>query len=91
MNFYVMDQRQGDAPDRAAGWSPTLEGDFHVPNRFGVVTFAGPTPDVVGAAEPAPGAPVIEPTVRLPAARAAALQEAMARRQLGATPPRPRN
>ena len=33
MNLYVMDtMRSGQ---RSAGWSPTLERDFHVPARFG--------------------------------------------------------
>src|SRR5690606_41651647 len=39
MNFYVMDQRPAGQPQRSAGWSPTHEGDFHVPARFGQVTF----------------------------------------------------
>src|SRR5690606_30545696 len=42
MNLYVMDQRPGDGADRAAAWSAPMTGDFHVPNRFGAVTFAGP-------------------------------------------------
>lgn len=36
INFYVMDARRGGA-QRAVSWSPTLEGDFHVPARFGRV------------------------------------------------------
>ncbi len=47
-NFYVMDIRR-DGGQRSCGWSPTLVGDFHVPNRFGRVTFA---PAPVAAAEP---------------------------------------
>lgn len=39
VNFYVMDARPEGQAQRAAGWSPTHEGDFHVPNRFGRVTF----------------------------------------------------
>ncbi|MCA9583272.1 MAG: carbohydrate-binding family 9-like protein, partial [Myxococcales bacterium] len=38
-NFYVMDAREGGM--RAAGWSPPLVGDFHVPKRFGVLRFRG--------------------------------------------------
>ncbi|MFK7992015.1 MAG: carbohydrate-binding family 9-like protein [Sandaracinaceae bacterium] len=50
MNFYVMDQHSAEEnDDRAAGWSPTLEGDFHVPARFGNVTFAGPAREVAAA------------------------------------------
>ena len=37
LNFYVMDSRaQGQ---RAAGWSPPLVPDFHVPSRFGTLNF----------------------------------------------------
>lgn len=37
-NFFVMDTvRQGG--QRAVGWSPPLEGDFHVLDRFGTVVF----------------------------------------------------
>lgn len=54
MNFYVMDtMRQGQ---RSAGWSPTLERDFHVPARFGRVTFApAPVAEAPTAAAPAAG------------------------------------
>lgn len=49
MNFYVMDtMREGQ---RSAGWSPTLERDFHVPARFGRVTFA-PAPVAEASANP---------------------------------------
>ncbi|UJR81016.1 carbohydrate-binding family 9-like protein [Sandaracinus amylolyticus] len=48
MNFYVMDTTRSGS--RSSGWSPTLERDFHVPARFGRVTFA---PAPVAAAEPA--------------------------------------
>lgn len=41
MNFYVMDARQRG--QRASGWSPPRVGDFHVPDRFGRVTFVAPT------------------------------------------------
>jgi len=37
INLYVMDAREKG--QRAAGWSPPLVGDFHIPERFGVVTF----------------------------------------------------
>jgi len=40
MNLYVMDKMATGA--RAAGWSAPLEGDFHVPARFGRVTFEAP-------------------------------------------------
>lgn len=50
MNLYVMDLM--GAGSRSAGWSATLEGDFHVPARFGRVTFEAPPAPVV----PEPGA-----------------------------------
>jgi hypothetical protein len=37
MNFYVMDARKEGV--RAVGWSPPRVGDFHVPARFGKITF----------------------------------------------------
>src|SRR6185369_1514650 len=37
-NFYVMDSRP-DGTQRGEGWSPTLVTDYHVPDRFGRVTF----------------------------------------------------
>lgn len=40
VNFYVMD-RQGSR-QRAAGWSPPMVGDFHVPRRFGYLRFQAP-------------------------------------------------
>ena len=42
LNFYVMDARP-DGGQRGVGWSPTLVGDYHVPARFGRVTFQGAT------------------------------------------------
>lgn len=36
--LYVLDTFDGG--QRGAGWSPPLVGDYHVPDRFGVVTFA---------------------------------------------------
>ena len=37
-NFYVLDTRS-EHEQRAVGWSPPRVGDFHVPQRFGRVTF----------------------------------------------------
>lgn len=37
LNFYVMDTQKDGM--RAAGWSPPRVGDFHVPQRFGKLTF----------------------------------------------------
>lgn len=51
VNLYVMDTPQ-EGGQHASGWSPTLEGDFHVPARFGRVRFAAPEV----AAAPAPAA-----------------------------------
>ncbi|MEM6957525.1 MAG: hypothetical protein AAF645_17665, partial [Myxococcota bacterium] len=48
VNFYVMDKRENGS-QRACGWSPPLEGDFHVPGRFGTVQFgdaAAPSAEV---------------------------------------------
>ncbi len=39
-NLYVMDL--GEEHQRAAAWSPLGTGDFHVPRRFGILTFRGP-------------------------------------------------
>jgi hypothetical protein len=39
-NLYVMDLTV-DA-HRAAAWSPVGVGDFHVPERFGILAFEGP-------------------------------------------------
>jgi len=36
--LYVLDA--GPEGQRGAGWSPPLEGDYHVPSRFGRITFA---------------------------------------------------
>jgi len=49
INFYVMN-RFGDG-QTAAGWSPTRVSDFHMPLRFGVVTFADAEGDVPNAAD----------------------------------------
>jgi hypothetical protein len=72
MNFYVMDtMRQGQ---RSAGWSPTLERDFHVPARFGRVTFA-PAPVAQAPAEAPAAAAVRE--IQLPPAAMEQLRRAM--------------
>jgi len=54
MNLYVMDAREKGM--RAAGWSPPLVGDFHVPSRFGKLVFEGaPAAEAPSAqGEPAP-------------------------------------
>lgn len=60
MNFYVMDARPGDEAQRSAGWSATRVPDFHMPARFGRVTFidpAAPAPEPTGGAEGSPNAP----------------------------------
>jgi hypothetical protein len=68
-NFYVMDARPGGS-QRAEGWSPTLEGDFHVPARFGRVTFEGAaavaaevhlTPEQMAAIRPITRRPIALP------------------------------
>ncbi len=41
INFFVMDIRK-DGAMRTASWSPPLENDFHVPERFGRLTFVDP-------------------------------------------------
>lgn len=60
LNFYVMDTRRGGG-QRAVGWSPPLEGDFHVPARFGRIRFAAPS----GGAPTA--APNVVPQLVIPA------------------------
>ena len=49
-NFYVMDAREEEGQQRAAGWSPPRVGDFHVPSRFGQLRFVDPS---AAAAAPA--------------------------------------
>ncbi len=78
VNFYVMDERPGDAAQRSAGWSPTHEGDFHVPARFGRVMFEAPAPaeQQAEAVDTNPSTPRLMPTpVRLNPSVAAAIQE----------------
>lgn len=78
MNLYVMDTRPGGQGQRSAGWSPTHEGDFHVPARFGRVTFQPEAPAPVAAAEVAPAAPRVMPQVQLRPEVAAALKRQLA-------------
>jgi hypothetical protein len=52
VNFYVMDKREHEM--KAVGWSPPRVGDFHVPRKFGKLTFGGPT--TAAATEAAPKA-----------------------------------
>ena len=54
MNFYVMDKRETGI--RAVGWSPPKVGDFHVPRRFGKLTFAAPATEGAKAEPAAPKA-----------------------------------
>ncbi|MEZ4256891.1 MAG: carbohydrate-binding family 9-like protein [Polyangiales bacterium] len=44
INFYVMDQQTNR--QLAVGWSAPLVGDFHVPPRFGTITFVASTEQV---------------------------------------------
>lgn len=78
MNFYVMDaMRSGQ---RSAGWSPTLERDFHVPARFGRVMFAPPPVEVAAAPEAeAPAAAGRGRVIELPAAAQRQIQRALVR------------
>jgi hypothetical protein len=46
-----MDARPGGS-QRGEGWSPTLVGDYHVPDRFGRVTFRAPQVAADGTAVP---------------------------------------
>lgn len=56
-NLYVMDLTRDR--QQAAAWSPLGIGDFHVPARFGILAFEGPSDQTVGQREP----------VRMPANR----------------------
>ena len=49
-NVYVMDL--GEENQRAAAWSALGIGDFHVPHRFGILAFEGPTEDMQGSNDP---------------------------------------
>jgi hypothetical protein len=54
INMYRMDQN-GKGPQAAVGWSPPMQGDFHVLSRFGQVVFADESGNVPA---PAPAAAV---------------------------------
>jgi hypothetical protein len=58
-NFYVMDLTRKH--QRATAWSPLGTGDFHVPERFGILAFEGPSQDMQGVKEPS-----VIPPGRLP-------------------------
>jgi hypothetical protein len=68
MNLYVMDLM--GAGSRSAGWSATMEGDFHVPARFGRVTFEAPVAppvvptEVLAPAGGRPGVLEVSPEIR---------------------------
>ena len=49
-NFYVMDRTRDR--QQAAAWSPVGTGDFHVPRRFGILTFEGRQRDMLGTNQP---------------------------------------
>lgn len=49
-NLYVMDLTRDR--QQAAAWSPLGIGDFHVPGRFGILSFEGPD-EMVGQSKPA--------------------------------------
>ncbi len=49
-NLYVMDLTRES--QRAAAWSPLGIGDFHVPQRFGILAFEGPPEDMQGTKMP---------------------------------------
>lgn len=72
MNLYAMDLMTGDS-SRSSGWSATLVPDFHVPARFGRVTFeAAPEPPPPAATAPGTtGELRIAPVVIPPSVRAA--------------------
>ncbi len=82
-NFYVMDQRRAGQGQRTAGWSPTHERDFHVPARFGQITFQGDAPEPAQVAEaPAARVPAV-PEVALPRLQIRPEAAAALREQLG--------
>ncbi len=76
--LYVMDTRPGNGGQRSAGWSPTYARDFHVPDRFGRVSFAPPpaAQEEAQAAAPTPGN--LRPTVQLNPQAVQALREHLA-------------
>lgn len=67
LNFYVMDTRR-DGSQRAAGWSAPLEGDFHVPARFGRVRFGATQAAAPAEAGSAAAAPAAAPADEAPRA-----------------------
>lgn len=71
MNLYAMDWT--GTGQRAAGWSPTLEGDFHVPARFGRVVFEG-QPLATAVAEASPDLLEATPRIELPEALRRAME-----------------
>jgi hypothetical protein len=86
LNFYVMDLGRSGR-QRSAGWSPTYERDFHVPARFGRVTFAAPGPVAQLPTDPAAlRAALIEatPRVELPPPAATLLQRSLQQSARGA-------
>jgi Carbohydrate family 9 binding domain-like/FlgD Ig-like domain len=52
INFYRIDQRNNVATQDLSAWSPTMNGSFHTPNKFGYITFSTAIPT---AAEPRNG------------------------------------
>ncbi|HJL14095.1 MAG TPA: carbohydrate-binding family 9-like protein [Sandaracinaceae bacterium LLY-WYZ-13_1] len=95
MNFYVMDQRPGNAGQRSAGWSPTHQRDFHVPARFGRVTFQPARQAAAEPSEPEEGSPtrrLMVPQARIPPRMLERMQQgARGRREVqqAAAPTRP--
>jgi hypothetical protein len=52
VNMYRMDKPDPKGKDqKAAGWSPPMEGDFHVPARFGQIVFTDENGNVPGPAK----------------------------------------
>lgn len=74
VNLYAMDLMAGES-SRSSGWSATLVSDFHVPARFGRVTFEAPPEPPPPAALPAGGGTVTLPPIP-PRIRAHLLPEA---------------
>jgi Carbohydrate family 9 binding domain-like/FlgD Ig-like domain len=44
INFYRIDQRTGVATQDLSAWSPTMNGSFHTPSKFGYITFSTAIP-----------------------------------------------
>ena len=73
LNFYVMDTQE-DGRQRAAAWSPPRVGDFHMPPRFGHVSFdtgrprvraVAPSPAAVQPSAPSPRVLQLAPGLRV--------------------------